>query len=65
MDGSKFIGVNSVNMKGEQLIPGHNFEEIFSIKTEKMTGVYGGSQWNSEEILFNAKMGENKARLQV
>lgn len=35
-----FIGVNSVNMKGEQLIPGHNFEEFFfSIKQEKMTGV--------------------------
>ena len=24
-----FIGVNSVNMNGEKLIPGHNFEEIF------------------------------------
>ena len=35
---SSFIGVNSVNMRGEKLVPGHNFEEFFSIKQEKMTG---------------------------
>ena len=32
---SSFIGVNSVNMRGEKLVPGHNFEEFFYIKQEK------------------------------
>ena len=31
---SSFIGVNSVNMRGEKLVPGHNFE-VFFYKTRK------------------------------
>ena len=44
---SSFIGVNSVNMRGEKLVPGHNFEEFFLYKTrKKWQGDSRSSPWS-------------------